>query len=78
MNSGMYSHNGILTYIAMNFYLVTDAWTVVAGLMATSFVTFILSILLPFSKLIGNKENIQSNYENNYMVEQLLVNTKLI
>ena len=77
MNSGMYSQNGILTYIAMNFYLVTDAWALVLGVIATSFVTFVLSILLPFSGIIGNEENSQSNYENNYIIEQLLVNNLL-
>ena len=47
MSSGIYSENGILTFIGMNFYLVSDAWSKVAGVIATSFSIFLMSIILP-------------------------------
>ena len=59
MSTGLFSINGILTFIAMNFYLVSDAWSRVAGLLATSFSIFLLSVILPNSdrnkvvKIIG-------------------------
>ena len=47
MSSGIYSENGILTFIGMNFYLVSDAWSKVAGFIATSFSIFWVSLILP-------------------------------
>ena len=47
MSSGIYSENGILTFIGMNYYLVSDAWSKIAGLLATSFSIFLMSLILP-------------------------------
>ena len=49
MSTGLFSINGILTFIAMNFYLVSDSWSRVAGVLATSFSIFLLSMILPKS-----------------------------
>ena len=76
MSSGVYSQNGILTYIGMNFYLVSDTWSRVAGIVATSVATLILSILLPFSNNEEINENSKFHYENASMGEKLKVNFK--
>ena len=67
----MYSQNGILSYIAMNFFLVTDAWALVSGLLAISVMTFVLSVLLPYSSHVKVDEN-------NNMIEALLVNIEIL
>ena len=51
MSTGLFSINGILTFIAMNFYLVSDSWSRVAGVLATSFSIFLLSVILPNSDI---------------------------
>ena len=67
----MYSQNGILSYIAMNFFLVTDAWALVSGLLAISVMTFVLSVLLPYSSHVKVAEN-------NNMIEAFLVNIQIL
>ena len=62
MSSGLYSQNGILAYMAMNLYLVSDAWSQVAAMLAVAFTSFILSIILPNSK--------NGLVDNNLMFEQ--------
>ena len=62
MSSGLYSQNGILAYMAMNLYLVSDAWSQVAAIIAVAFTSFILSIILPNSK--------DTSMDNNLMSEQ--------
>ena len=60
MSSGLYSQNGILAYMAMNMYLVSDAWSQVAAILAVAFTSFILSIILPNSKNTLMDDNLMS------------------
>ena len=62
MGSGVYSQNGILTFIAMNFYIVSDAWSRVAAIVATSFSIYLLSVMLPSSNNTKMNESDESFY----------------
>ena len=73
MGSGIYSQNGILTYMATNFYLVGDAWSRVAGAVATSFAILILSVMLPYSNSMEPNSNDSANNETPYGTERLTV-----
>ena len=77
MGTGLYSQNGILTNIALNFYLVNDAWSRVAGFVGTSFAILILSLILPNSstmelnvdnKIFTNDEEIVSEQTLNVRI----------
>ena len=57
MSSGVYSQNGILTFIALNFYIVVNVWSKIAGTLAVSLSTLFLGIMVPSS----NANNIQEN-----------------
>ena len=57
MSSGVYSQNGILTFIALNFYIVVNVWSKIAGTLAVSLSTLFLGIMIPSS----NANHIQEN-----------------
>lgn len=74
MSSGLYSQNGILAYMAMNLYLVSDAWSQVAAIIAVAFTSFILSIILPNSKNAFMDKNLMSEQNDIQEVAKLKVN----
>ena len=74
MSSGLYSQNGILAYMAMNLYLVSDAWSQVAAIIAVAFTSFILSIILPNSKNAFMDNNLMSEQNDIQEVAKLKVN----
>ena len=74
MSSGLYSQNGILAYMAMNLYLVSDAWSQVAAIISVAFTSFILSIILPNSKNALMDNNLMSEQNGIHEVAKLKVN----
>ena len=74
ISSGLYSQNGILAYMAMNLYLVSDAWSQVAAIIAVAFTSFILSIILPNSKNAFMDNNLMSEQNDIQEAAKLKVN----
>ena len=57
MSTGVYSQNGILTFIALNFYIVVNVWSKIAGTLAVSLSTLFLGIMIPSSNANQMQEN---------------------
>ena len=57
MSSGVYSQNGILTFIALNFYIVVNVWSKIAGTLAVSLSTLFLGIMIPSPMANQMQEN---------------------
>ena len=75
MSSGLYAQNGILTYVAMNFLLVSDAWSRVSGIIAVSFASFVFCTIVPYptNDNVKIEENNVFKYSNTLVTETIEV-----